>query len=55
MVQAVLLALVEDAQPFVLVGGGIARLGEDAVLHRAAKEQRTPVETAMWRKPKVVS
>ena len=44
VVESVLLALAEDAQPFLFVCGGIASEGETAVLHCAAQEQRTVVE-----------
>ena len=44
VVQTVLLALTEDAQPLRLVGGRIARQREAAVLHRAAQMERTAVD-----------
>ena len=47
VVESVLAALAEDAQPLGLVGGRIARLGEAAVLHRAAQEQRSAVDVEL--------
>ena len=47
MVQTILRALAEDAQPLVFVCGRIARLGEQAVLHRATQEERAIVDVEL--------
>ena len=44
MVQPILLALAEDAQPLLLVSRRIARLRKAAVLHRATQVERSVVE-----------
>ena len=44
MVDAILLTLAENTQPLSLVGRGITRFWEEAVLHRATQEQRIAVD-----------
>ena len=44
MVKPILLAFTENAQPFLLVGRRITRLGEAAVFHRTSQEKRPVIE-----------